>query len=151
MGFLIIGGIIFVILLKMQMNIIFVATAFGRGNVLVYGKKRKGKDLLFQYVIYTRHKEYFANIDYGYKYNHIDLKDLSLEPNTYQNLIQGDIIKVKKNLKRERKDTYISDSAIHMPSQYQHLLVKEYPGLPLEYALEGHLYDANIHFFLHLC
>ena len=41
---------------------------FQRCNVVVDGKKGKGKDVLFQYVIHKRKEPYYANIDYGGNY-----------------------------------------------------------------------------------
>ena len=38
---------------------------FKHGNVIVGGKKGKGKDLLFNYVIHKRHDYYYSNIDYS--------------------------------------------------------------------------------------
>src|SRR5574344_749374 len=66
---------------------------YQNSNVLTFGKIGRGKDLLQQYVIYKRKKAYYSNIDYGGKYKHIELKDISVSPNTYDNLINGDVVK----------------------------------------------------------
>lgn len=137
--------IICLVYLRLAANAQFIVSKFRHDNVVVYGKKRKGKDLLFQLVIYLRGKSYQSNITYGGKYIHVDIADISLSPNTYENMLHGNITKLKKQHYREKRDTYFSDTGVHLPSQYNHILNKIYPSLPLEYSLEGHLYDANIH------
>lgn len=144
--FYIILFLILLFILKLELNAQFIARSFKNGNAIIYGKKRKGKDLIFQKVITKRKKEdYFANIPYGYKYHHIELNDISLSPNTYDDLINGTITKLKKDKLREKRDIYISDSGIHLPSHYNHILNKAYPSMPLYYSLSGHLYDSNVH------
>lgn len=123
----------------------FIAQRFSMGNCIVFGKKRKGKDLLFQAIIKQRNKKYFSTIPYGYKYNKITLSEISLDPNTYNDLINGTVTQLPKNHEREKKDIYISDTGIHLPSQYNHLLNKKYPSMPLYFSLSGHCYDSNIH------
>lgn len=118
---------------------------FKDNSVLVFGRKGKGKDLLFQKVIYLRRKEsYLSNISYGYKGEIVPIKDLSIEPNTYENFINDEIVKVKSK-DFEGKDYYLSDGGIHLPSQEDHYLHKKYKSLPLYYALSRQLYLQNIH------
>ena len=83
---------------------------FKHGNVIVGGKKGKGKDLLFNYVIRKRRDFYYSNIDYSLPYNLvkadfqtlkvysaekvnkfrelISLHDVSVYPNTYNNFVK---------------------------------------------------------------
>jgi len=134
------------IMLKMNFNINFIVKLFKKNNVIVFGKKRKGKDILFQKVIHKRRREpYFSTMTYGNKYNHIELKDVSVAPNTYNDLINNTITKLYYDPLREKRDIYISDGGQYLPSQYQHLLVKHYPSMPLYYGISGHLYDSNCH------
>lgn len=119
--------------------------AFKSNNVIVYGKKGKGKDLLFQYVINCRKKPYASNISYGGKYKHIELTDLELLPNTYENFINGSIEKIDKKMFFEKRDIYISDGGVYLPSQFDNKLHKLYPSMPITYALSRHLYSNNIH------
>lgn len=117
-----------------------------KSSVIVFGSKGSGKDLLFQKVIYLKRKErYFSNIPYGYKYNHVDIKDLSVSPNTYQSFILGEIEKIPRNENMEGADVYISDAGIHLPSTYDSMLSRLYPSFPIYYALSRQLYDQNIH------
>jgi hypothetical protein len=145
MIFYIIVAVIGIILLVLESNAIYVTNLFKHANVLVFGKKRRGKDLIFQKVINKRKKPYFANIPYGKKYHHIDLTEISVQPNTYEDLINGTVKKIPFNSKREKIDIYISDGGVHLPSQYNHILNKQYPSMPLYYSLSGHLYDSNVH------
>ena len=118
---------------------------FKDNSVLVFGRKGKGKDLLFQKVIYMRRKnKYISNISYGYKGIIAPISSLSLEPNTYENFINDDIVKVK-SLDFEANDYYLSDGGIHLPSQEDHYLHKKFKSLPLYYALSRQLYLQNIH------
>lgn len=118
---------------------------FSRCNVIVFGKKGTGKDLIFNAVINARKRRCSANIQYNSKYCTIrDVKEYSVAPNTYRNFLDGNITIVDKVLP-EREDYYISDGGIILPSQYQSDLVKLYPSLPIYYALSRHLQNSNVH------
>lgn len=118
---------------------------FANCSTCVYGKKRQGKDVLFSYVIKHRKEPYYANLDYGYKkLKTISLLDLTVSPNTYENLIAGEYTKIKRTF-YEGVDYYISDIGNIAPSQYDALLHKKYPSLPIFQSLSGHLYDSRIH------
>lgn len=117
---------------------------FKNGNVIVSGKKGRGKDLLFQYVIYRRKDYYYSNISYGGKHKVIPLKEVSCEPNTYNSLINDKVEKTPHKFK-EGKDIYISDGGSFLPSQMDSILHKFYPSMPLYYALSRHLYNSNVH------
>lgn len=119
--------------------------AFIEGSVMVSGRKRFGKDILFQTIINARKEPYFANYDYGGDYTHITMKELCLGDNTYNNFINGNVNKIEKYNKLEGHDVYISDAGIYLPSQADALLHKCYPSLPITYALSGHLYANGIH------
>lgn len=119
--------------------------AFIEGNVVVSGRKRYGKDILFQAVIHWRKEPYFSNYSYGGQYHHIELHELELGENTYDNFIDGNIQKCVKNELLEKRDIYISDGGIYLPSQADSKLHKTYPSLPITYALTGHLWANGIH------
>lgn len=122
-----------------------IVKAFKEGNVTVSGRKRYGKDILFQYVISKRHDKYFANYTYGGDYEHIDPKELELTPNTYNEFIKGNVKQLKKDERLEGHDIYFSDTGIIFPSQADSTLHKIYPSLPITYALTGHLWNNGIH------
>lgn len=113
-------------------------------NVLVDGKKGKGKDLLFQYVINKRKDPYYANISYGGSYNHVEIRDLSVEPNTYKNFIEGKLTQCKRRF-AENTDFYISDAGNFLPSSMDSVLWKLYPSFPAFYSLGRHISNSNVH------
>lgn len=114
-------------------------------NVITYGKKGTGKDLLTQWVINQRkNEEYYANLSYGNKYNNVQLKAVSVEPNTYETIVNN-VITLGEHKFYEKADIYISDVGIYLPSYMDSILYKKYPSLPIFYALSRHLYECNIH------
>lgn len=117
---------------------------FKHCNVIVAGKKRTGKDILFNWVIRKRKDFYYANISYGGKYKIIKLKEVSCEPNTYYTLINDKVVKTPHMFK-EGKDIYISDIGNFLPSYMDSTLYKYFPSMPLFYSLSGHLYANNVH------
>lgn len=150
MAFLIIIGIavaVFIVVLFFVRAFLFkrkVIREFKRCNVIVDGKKGSGKDLLFSEVIYKRKEKYYANVDYGGDGEIISAKDISVEPNTYVDFIEGDVTQVRRRF-AERKDCYISDGGIYLPSYMDSVLYKKYPSFPIYYALSRHLACHNIH------
>lgn len=117
---------------------------FFRNNVIVFGKKGTGKDVLFNYITNTR-KEYYANIPYtNPNYELITPNDLKLSNNTFESLLLNNINKCNWNYK-ENVDFFISDCGVYLPSQYDSILHKQYKGLPLFYALSRHIGCHNIH------
>lgn len=134
----------FVLYRKLSKSKIYIINAFKGGNVLVYGLRGKGKDLLMQYVIYCRKEEYFSNIDFGYDYNYLKLEDLDLK-NTYDNFVNDNVNIIEKLENREGKDVYISDIGNYLPSQYDKILHVKYSGLPIYFSLSRHVYNSNVH------
>lgn len=117
---------------------------FRNNNVIVFGKKGTGKDLLTEEIISCRKAPYYSNIDYGGKCTLIKADDMKLGKNTYNNFIKGVIEPTKKEW-NENIDWYFSDVGIILPSQYDSILHKYYPSYPIFYALSRHLYNANVH------
>lgn len=122
-----------------------IINAFKCGNVIVEGPKGYGKDVLFQFVTHVRKDYFFANIDYGNRCQHIEPKELELTPNTYNNFINGNVVKVEKNEAFEGHDIYFSDAGVIFPSQADSMLHKTYPSLPISYAINRHLWNNGIH------
>lgn len=117
---------------------------FRRCNVIVFGKKGTGKDLLFSHVIYLRGEPHYANIPYNGETEVISVTDVALGTNTFIDCINGTIKKIEPcfNL---GSDIYISDGGIYLPCQYNKELNDVYPSMPLYYALSRQLYENNIH------
>lgn len=141
---LIVIGLFLFFIIKSVLNKAFVIREFRDSNMIVFGKKGSGKDLLFQTIINARKEHHYSNIKFNSKTLPITINDLSLFPNTYENLINNNIEKVNPNLK-EKYDIYISDGGIYLPSQYDSSLDKKYPSLPIFYATQRHLYNSNTH------
>lgn len=115
------------------------------GNCIIFGPKGSGKDCLNNKGINARKEQCYANIPYNKEYCTIrDIRKFSVEPNTYKNILNNDIKVIDKENK-ECCDMYISDGGIILPSQYSADLVKNYPSLPIYYALSRHLTNSNIH------
>lgn len=137
----------FIALFFLARHILFVQDLlreFRKKNVIVFGKKGTGKDLVFQYVIRKRHKPYYSNIDYGGKWEPTKVKDISVAPNTYDSLINDRITPVELSFK-ENQDIYLSDGGIYLPSWNDSKLYKAYPSFPVYYAVIRHLTESNIH------
>lgn len=129
---------------KSYRNKKYVVNIFKRNNTIVYGKKGTGKDMMFQVVINERKEFHYSNINYHKKTLHVKLNDITLFPNSYENLINDNVEKVVPNIK-ENYDIYLSDGGTYLPSQYDYLLHKKYTSLPLLYATQRHLYNSNFH------
>lgn len=142
--FIVLAVALLVIVTKYQKSKKIILDAFKKGNVIVYGKKGKGKDLLFQYVINIRKKDYLSNIYFGSNYNPVTLNEISCAPNTFENLINEKYIKTE-NKGWEDMDIYLSDCGIYLPSQFDSSLYKKFPSFPIYYALSRHLYHNNVH------
>lgn len=117
---------------------------FKHCNVLIAGKKGSGKDLLTQWVINKRKDYYYSNISYGGAHKIIKLKQVSCEPNSYDNIV-NDKIEKQPHTFREGKDIYISDIGVYLPSYMDSKLYQKFPSMPILYALSRHLYANNVH------
>lgn len=126
-------------------NITFISKQFEKNNVIVFGKKGSGKDILFSAVIKKRACPHYSNIEYYKGKTEVKpLNYLSVEPNVYSDFIDGKISVIDKKIS-ERVDYYLSDGGVYLPSQYDNILSKKYPSLPIFYALSRHLGNMNIH------
>ena len=138
-----IAAIIF--LIKLHEGKTKLLECFTSGNVIVFGKKGKGKDLIFNKIINLRNRKCYANIPYNKDLCKVkSIKDFSVAPNTFTNIIEDNIQVVKKT-NEEETDFYISDAGSWLPSQYEGKLNNRYPSFPIYYALSRHLTNSNIH------
>jgi len=122
-------------------------------DIFIFGAKGNGKGLLMQLSIIKKYRGWLkrkrpkplSNIDYGYDtIVESPKKVFSLYPNTYKNLIEDDIKTIIKNDNYEGRDYYLDDASVYFPSHEDNKLNKEYPSLPLFYALSRHLYNMSI-------
>lgn len=117
---------------------------FSRCNVIVFGKKGTGKDLLFAHVIHLRGDKHYANMPYNDNTEVVDLKEVALGDNTFIDLVEDTIKRFKPRFDAG-KDIYISDAGVVLPGQEDRTLDKRYPSMPLLYALSRQTYQNNIH------
>lgn len=147
---LILVFIILIVLLKFSFNKKFCFSKFRSNNTITCGVKGAGKDLFFSLItnMYVKKKFFYGgNIDYtaGKNYKKVMLNDISLAPNTFDNFIVDNVVKIQKNNDFEDLDMFFSDLGVYLPSQEDSKLSKVYSSLPLFFALSRHLYNMNIH------
>lgn len=144
-GALAIFGIIALVwFIKQALLFRYIVDNFKKSNVVVAGKKGTGKDLIFNKVINRRNDYHYCNIPMGDKNKIISLKAVSVEPNTYKDFINENVTRINRTF-YEKKDIYISDGGVYLPSYMDAVLYKTYPSMPIFYALSRHLYENNIH------
>lgn len=136
--------VLLVIILKNVLVVSNMMWHFKHCNVIVSGKKGSGKDLLFQYVINKRHDYYYSNIPYGGKNKVIKLKSVSAGDNSYDRIV-NDQIEKQPHMFKDKKDIYISDIGIYLPSYMDNKLYVKFPSMPIFYAMSRQLYDNNVH------
>ena len=117
---------------------------FENENVMVYGKKGSGKDLITALVIYLRGEKHYSNIYYDENTEIRELSDLHCGGNTYEDFVDGTVKKFDPNFE-DGFDFYISDGGIYLGCQYNKELNSKYPEMPIHFALRRHLYDSRIH------
>lgn len=122
--------------------------SFGHCNIIIFGVKSSGKDLITNYFINARNEPYYANQPYtkGQKdFMEIKIKELSFGDNTAIDFINDDIKKVPHTL-MESTNCYISDMGVYLPNYMDSKLYVKFPSLPLFYPLSSQTYDMNIIF-----
>ena len=96
---------------------IWLVNEFSRCNVLVFGKKRQGKDLIFAHVIALRGEKHYANIPYDENTEVITLDELNVGDNTFEDFINGTVRPFSPRFD-EGCDVYVSDGGIYLPCHF---------------------------------
>lgn len=117
---------------------------FRRCNVMVFGKKGSGKDVIFAHVIALRGEKHYSNIPYDDNTEVIELYEINAGDNTFEDCINGEIEKFDPRFD-EGCDIYVSDAGIYFPNTLNEKLDKLYPSMPVFMALSRHLYHNNVH------
>lgn len=144
--FLVVLLILLIFIISNYFKILKFKKIYKKNNVIVYGHKGKGKDLVFQWMINKRRKErYVSNTDYGGNLIPLNLRLMTDINNDFRNFIKEDINKADKIADLESVDWYISDSGVYLPSNEDSYLHKTYKSFPILFALSRHLYNANVH------
>ena len=122
----------------------WLVSEFRRCNVMVFGKKGSGKDVIFAHVIALRGEKHYSNIPYDDNTEVIELCEINAGDNTFEDCINGEIEKFEPRFD-EFCDIYISDVGIYFPNTLHEKLDKLYPSMPVFMALSRHLYNNNVH------
>lgn len=117
---------------------------FESGNVMVFGAKGKGKDLLFGNVIARRKQGYVSNLDYGGDFHQIDFRNIDCGTNTYIDFINNKV-KFYEYPYNWGDDIYISDCGVYFPSQYCNELNRDFKYFPVFFALSRQIAEVNVH------
>lgn len=123
---------------------LWLVNEFRRCNVMVFGKKGSGKDVIFAHVIALRNELHYSNIPYDANTEVIRLDELNAGNNTFEDCINGTITKFDPRFV-EGCDIYISDAGIYFPNTMDKTLNALYPSMPILLALSRHLYQNNVH------
>lgn len=117
-----------------------------RDSLIVFGKKGKGKTLLFSEMTRNAKKGYLSTTDFFHKgETRCEVKDVNCDPNTWENVLNGSIKQIEKREEYEGKPVFLDDAGIFLPNFADPDLKKRYPSLPIAYALWRHFYNAPIH------
>lgn len=127
------------------MNLKKVIKCFKRGNVLVYGLRGRGKDVLMGNVVARTKAKYISNLDYTKDERKIDFnpEDFNCGKNSYRNFLDGNILPYKFPYPLGT-DIYISDAGTYFPAQYNNELNRDYKYFPTYFALSRQLSGNNI-------
>lgn len=114
-------------------------------SLIVFGKKGKGKTLLFSEMTRMDKEGFCSNTDFRRKKGKtININEISVGDNTWEDVLEGNIKFITKK-EFEKKPIYIDDAGIYLPNFADTMLKKKYPSMPIAFAVWRHLYDAPIH------
>lgn len=119
-----------------------------KDSLIVFGKKGHGKSLLFQWISTHFKTLHFkngglSNVPFD-NCEKIKLNTISTAPNIYEEFLKGEIKPIKKQ-DYEGKPVLIDDAGVFLPNFVDASLKKQYPSMPLAFALWRHLYNAPIY------
>lgn len=127
---------------------------YKKDSLIIFGKRGHGKSLLFSEMTRMDDKESgsLSNTDFKRKNQEIiNIKDISVAPNTWDNVLKGEFITIGKKESWEGKSVYIDDAGIYLPNFADSMLKKNYDSMPLAFAVWRHLYNAPMHINSQAC
>lgn len=146
--FIVLFIVFFIKFLKSFLAKRFIVKCFEGGSTVTCGMKRRGKDMLFNYVVNKRRKQYISNCCYTRDRSKfipfVPTEQFSLGGNTFINFVENKLIPYDYPYP-DGVDYYISDAGVYFPSQEFSLLSKRYPNFPLFQAICAQLGGCNIH------
>lgn len=115
-------------------------------SLIIYGKKGKGKTLLCSEIDRRAPNGCLSNGDFKHKKSQeINIADISVAPNTWEDILEGKISEIEKHEDWEGKPIIIDDAGIYLPNFADSMLKRKYPSMPIAFAVWRHLYNAPIH------
>lgn len=118
---------------------------FQNSNVIVFGKKGSGKDVLFATVIHLTPGLHYANMPYNAKTLVLkSLRALGVGGNTYKDIVNGTITKYPDPF-IPGLPIFISDGAVYFGSQNNSEIDSMFPELAIYEALSRQLGQHQIH------
>lgn len=115
-------------------------------SLIVFGKKGKGKTLLFSEMTRMDKKTgYLSNTDFKHKKQQIiNPAEINVAPNNWEDILKGKIKKIKRK-DFENKPVYLDDAGIYFPNFADAMLKKLFDSMPPAFAVWRHLYNAPIY------
>lgn len=118
---------------------------YQRDSLIVFGKKGKGKTLLFSEMTRNERYGYLSTTHFFHKGECIiDYDALNVSPNDWESVLNGSVVPIERK-DYERKAVYLDDAGIFLPNFADTMLKRKYPSMPIAYAVWRHLYNAPIH------
>lgn len=148
LAMIIISIIVLFVLIRHQIFLSKMTWHFRKNNIIIFGNKSTGKDLITNYFVNKLNEPYYGNMCYTKDkkwFMPVEIKDLSLGDNTPVDFINGDIKKTPHKF-MESTNCYISDMGVHLPNYLDSKLYVKFPSLPVFYPLSSQTYDMNIIF-----
>lgn len=118
--------------------------AFDGRNILAFGPKGTGKDLLFSHVIALRNEHHYSLVPYNKKTEVIKVEDLNLGENNFKDMVKGVYHKIEPRF-NQGEDVFLPELGMFLPCQYNGTLNELYPSFPIFYAGSRHYYEMSIH------
>ena len=121
---------------------------FQHSNIIVFGPKSSGKDLITNFFVNKLNEPYYANMPYTKDskwYMQVHIRELTLGENTPVDFITGQIKKTPHKFV-ESCNLYYSDMGVYLPNYMDSKLYVKFPSLPVFYPLSSQTYDMNIIF-----
>ena len=115
-------------------------------SLIVFGKKGHGKSLLFSAMSRMDRKAgYLTNVPFNHSGEVvINPSAVSVAPNTWDDVLNGRIKRIPAQ-PFEGKPVYLDDAGVYLPNFADNTLKKNYPSMPIAFAVWRHLYDAPIY------
>lgn len=144
---LILGIVLLIVAFKVWRNYKLLRSV-SRDSLIVFGKKGHGKTLLFSVLArMERKRKGYASVFPMYQPNEklITYDVVNVSPNTWENVLNNDVVKIRKDPDLEGVPLFLDDAGIYLPNFADSQLKKAYPSMPIAFAVWRHLYNAPIH------